>query len=753
MKDIKVSVKLLVGFGVPVLFVLVIGVVSIFSLNSLNKDYKETLDIHGVSLAEGGYILMAVHSLRADTRACIVFTGNKDKIRELKSSMELSFNRFERAVAPYSKTIVRAEAREWFDDALEKYEKVFKPSVRKFADEAERGVPAAELVAEMVNVMIPAEDLIANNMRKCVELKHDMVVSAEKRENTRSVNITVVMIVIIFVCVAASVFLGMYISKLISKPLNDTVKMIKEMGKGHLKMRLNLNRDDEIGVMAKTMDKFASDLQNEILTNLKMIAVGDLSSPVTQMDGEDEIGGTLENMVITLKAVVDVIKKISVGDLSAKIESKGDKDEISDALNKTIDTLHRLIVDDGGMVLQAAANRDLSQRLTREYTGDFAKMKDNINKVMQHLDDAMSQVGTAVAQVANVSTEISSGAQSLAEGSSEQASSLEEVSASLEEISSMTKQNADNSNQAKILAAEARVAASDGDATVRRMAAAINQIKLMSDNTVKIIKTIDDIAFQTNLLALNAAVEAARAGEAGKGFAVVAEEVRNLAILSAEAANNTAKMIDESVKNADGGVKITEEVAKSLGLIVDRTTKVNDLIGEIAAASSEQSQGIEQVNIAVAQMSQVTQRNAAGSEESAGSALELSDQAANLASMVRTFKLSKGVGSNSGHHSASGSDSVSAPYQGPEVRRGGSLPSLAAAKPAAALPNRRGGGSSASASPAPAAELSGPAGADAEHHSGGRRGLPSLPPPGVKSARAIKPEEIIPLDDDDLGVF
>jgi methyl-accepting chemotaxis protein len=231
----------------------------------------------------------------------------------------------------------------------------------------------------------------------------------------------------------------------------------------------------------------------------------------------------------------------------------------------------------------------------------------------------------------------------LAEGSNEQASSLEEVSASLEEMSSMTKQNADTSNQAAVLASEARAAAGDGDASVRRMADAINKIKQSSDNTAKIVRSINDIAFQTNLLALNAAVEAARAGQAGKGFAVVAEEVRNLAMRSADAAKDTADMIDDSARNAGDGVKITEEVAGSLSQIVNRTVKVGDLIAEIAAASKEQAQGIEQVNAAVAQMNDVTQRNASNAEASAGSAEELSGQAAELAVLVGGFKLSAGA--------------------------------------------------------------------------------------------------------------
>ncbi len=237
-------------------------------------------------------------------------------------------------------------------------------------------------------------------------------------------------------------------------------------------------------------------------------------------------------------------------------------------------------------------------------------------------------------QVASASSQVSSASQSLAEGATEQAAGLEETSSSLEEMSSMTKQNADNAQQANMLAAEARKAADNGTHSMTRMSAAINDIQKSSDETAKIIKVIDEIAFQTNLLALNAAVEAARAGEAGKGFAVVAEEVRNLAMRSAEAAKNTANMIEESVKNSKNGVDIATEVGKVLEEIVQRIGKTTDLVGEIAAASAEQAQGIDQVNTAMAQMDKVTQQNAANAEECASASEELSAQADSMNEVV-----------------------------------------------------------------------------------------------------------------------
>jgi methyl-accepting chemotaxis protein len=250
-----------------------------------------------------------------------------------------------------------------------------------------------------------------------------------------------------------------------------------------------------------------------------------------------------------------------------------------------------------------------------------------ITRVITGLTDGSQQVSAASAQVSGAS-------QSLAEGSSEQASSLEETSSSLEEMSSMTKQNAANAKQANSLADEALTASSRGDEAVKRMADAIGRIKQSSDETARIIKVIDEIAFQTNLLALNAAVEAARAGEAGKGFAVVAEEVRNLAQRSAEAAKNTAQLIDGAQKNADDGVKVTEDVTEALKEIGGGIKKVTDLLAEVSAASDEQSRGIEQINTAVGQMDQVTQQVAANAEESAAASEELSSQAEQLNEMV-----------------------------------------------------------------------------------------------------------------------
>jgi len=254
-----------------------------------------------------------------------------------------------------------------------------------------------------------------------------------------------------------------------------------------------------------------------------------------------------------------------------------------------------------------------------------------INRTLIGITDSL---GSGSEEVTAASHQLSASSQQLAEGSSEQAASIEETSSTLEEFSSMVKQNSENAGQAAILSNGARASAEKGNDQMEEMLRSMNELKKSSDEIAKIIKVIDEIAFQTNILALNAAVEAARAGEAGMGFAVVAEEVRNLAQRSAQAAKDTAEIIDRNIELSHRGVDLSEKVGDALKEITDQSKKVSELVDEISAAGQEQTQGAEQINKAVGQMEQVTQENSATAEESASASEELEAQAENFREIV-----------------------------------------------------------------------------------------------------------------------
>jgi methyl-accepting chemotaxis protein/methyl-accepting chemotaxis protein-1 (serine sensor receptor) len=259
---------------------------------------------------------------------------------------------------------------------------------------------------------------------------------------------------------------------------------------------------------------------------------------------------------------------------------------------------------------------------------DISKM---LRQLAKELSDGSEQVATAASQMLSAS-------QSLAQGASEQAASLEETSSSTEEINSMTHRNADNSENSAKLMAHMAGQVSDGNRKLDEMVSSMREIHHSSDKISKIIKTIDEIAFQTNLLALNAAVEAARAGEAGMGFAVVADEVRALAQRSAQAAKDTASLIEESIaKSAEGGQRL-DQVAKAIAAITADAEQIKTLVDEVHVGSREQTRGLDQVSKALSQIEQVTQRTAASAEQSAAAGQQVKAQAEILRGLVHRLR-------------------------------------------------------------------------------------------------------------------
>ncbi len=388
---------------------------------------------------------------------------------------------------------------------------------------------------------------------------------------------------------------------------------------------------------------------SETVDTMTKIARGEIPERVsTEYQGDFKILEESINQCITaINHLIQDSNALIEGALEGRLELRvddsrhqGDYRKIVSGFNETLDALTfpmNEILD----ALEKIAQGDLTIRITGEHKGDLGRMKNALNKTLDILNEILINIANSVEQIRNGAHQVADSSQAVSQGATEQASSLEETTVSIEEVATQAKQNSEHAQKANQISNEANAAAEVGNQQMEKMLNAMQEINNSSNQIAKIIKVIDEIAFQTNLLSLNAAVEAARAGAHGKGFAVVAEEVRNLAQRSAKAAKETEKLIEGSIEKIHVGADIADQTAHSLRSIITNITKVNDLMDEIASASSEQVEGIEQISVALKQVDEVTQANAASAEQSASAAEELSGQAMNLQKLVGKFRLTK----------------------------------------------------------------------------------------------------------------
>ena len=355
----------------------------------------------------------------------------------------------------------------------------------------------------------------------------------------------------------------------------------------------------------------------------------------------EEVNATLDSVIGPLSIAAQYMDDISKGNIPAKITDQyhGDFNQIKDNLNTCIDAVNRL-VSDANMLADAARDGRISTRAdVSKHQGNFRQVVEGVNQTLDMIVEPIAAVKLAVETITTAAGEISTGNSDLSARTEQQASSLEETAASMEELAGTVKQNAENAKQANQLALTASGVAIKGGQVVAEVVNTMTGINDSARKIEDIISVIDGIAFQTNILALNAAVEAARAGEQGRGFAVVAGEVRNLAQRSASAAKEIKELITDSVNKTAEGTKLVENAGNTMDEVVTSVQRVADIISEIAAASAEQTTGIDQVNQAVTSMDEVTQQNAALVEEAAAAAESLLEQANQLSDVVSVFKV------------------------------------------------------------------------------------------------------------------
>ncbi len=502
-----------------------------------------------------------------------------------------------------------------------------------------------------------------------------------------------VMIVVVVVAIAAIAF-GLLTLRSILNPLHATVVLLADVAKGRFDRTLP-PRTDELGRLIGSVNTVASTLvgftaaqeemarqhqagaisfridesrfegayaemaksTNELVgsqidLNMRIVGVvgryanGDFSETIEPLPGEKAVvNQAIDEVKSRLSAIRDQILALSGAASRGDFSMRGDEQQFEHAFREMVVGLNSLMhaanrgIEAVSNTLAALAKGDLTCAMQGDFEGRFAQMQVAANATVDNLSGIVTGIKTAVESITQAAQEIASGNQDLSQRTEEQAASLEETASSMEELTATVRQNAENAKQANQLAAGARDVATSGGSVVAQVVTTMAAISASSRKMDEIIGVIDGIAFQTNILALNAAVEAARAGEQGRGFAVVASEVRALAQRSAAAAREIKSLIQDSAQNVETGTGLVGKAGSTMDDIVTQVRRVTDIMGEISAASAEQSSGIEQVNTTVTQMDQTTQQNAAMVEEATAAARSLEEQARGLMQAVSTFRL------------------------------------------------------------------------------------------------------------------
>lgn len=633
--------KILAGFGLLTFMLVVVGCVGYWSVSRTTNDtdvmYKNQLK--GVAYLANSE--RALWKLRYGFPQFMVLTKPEDRAK-IKDEEPKLYKEIEDNMKEFASLNLTAEEQE----ALKEWNDIFPKYMGarpKWFELYEQG-KTEEAATWRAATTTPFGAGSVKSLSKLIELKNKVgadVYAKNAADGSKAKAFILIMSLLALIIAAIASYLSI---RSVIKPMREMAEVGRRFAIGDINQQIDYKSEDEMGALADSFRETFSYIK-EFAETVSALGKGDLTHEVKIRSEEDLLSKNLNEATLALKGLISetncLIKAAEGGQLSTRADAakfQGVYSELIGGINKVMDVVVNPL-SEANACLERLASNDLTGQMTGNYKGDFNKMKQALNTALHNIDESLQHILTGAEQVSSAANQIRAGSTSLAQGASEQASTLEDVSSSVQEISSMSKQNSSNAKEAKSLSDNAHKTCELGVSSMNRLSDAINKIKKSSDDTAKIVKTIEEIAFQTNLLALNAAVEAARAGDAGKGFAVVAEEVRNLAMRSADAAKQTASLIEESVKNTEAGVAHNREVLTNLAEINKQVEKVSIVIAEITAASEQQTSGIEQITQAVEQMNSMTQTTAANSEESASAAEELSGQSNEMVDLISQFNL------------------------------------------------------------------------------------------------------------------
>ncbi|GAB7027655.1 HAMP domain-containing methyl-accepting chemotaxis protein [Geotalea toluenoxydans] len=667
--DLKIGMRLGLGFGLVLVMLLLVGLVGYWGVNAVSGTTVAMLDGDAVIAQHSARARANILGLRRYEKDTFINIASMDKVDEYFKKWNGEREKVEERIAALEKVAVTTQDKEQVKIIKDKlagyaagYNKVYSLIKEgKILTTADANKAIGDVKDESHKMEATAVEF-AQEANKRMEGAKKLVMA--KQDKT-----VVMMLIVSLIAIAVGFLISILITRSIKKPISEAVDVANKLADGDLSVDIVVMSGDETGQLLSAMKNMINSLRESALA-AERVAAGDMSVEIKIRSDKDLLGQNLTAMVAAIKGIlketVTLITAIQEGKLDRRGDTSGYQGGWADLLtgiNRLVDafvTPFKMTAD----CVNRISKGDVPPQITDAYQGDFNEIKNNINQLIEamnnvtllaqeiaggnllvkveersandrlmqalalmvkKLTEIVTEVKSAADNVASGSQQMSSGSEEMSQGASEQAAAAEEASSSMEEMSSNIRQNADNALQTEKIAVKSAGDAREGGKAVEET------VRAMKDIAGK-ISIIEEIARQTNLLALNAAIEAARAGEHGKGFAVVASEVRKLAERSQKAA---AEISDLSASSVEVAVKAGDLLTK----MVPDIQRTAELVQEISAASREQDTGAEQINKAIQQLDQVIQQNAGASEEMASTAEELASQAEQLQCSISFFRI------------------------------------------------------------------------------------------------------------------
>jgi len=691
-KNLKLTTKMMLAFGVVLALMLVQGVAAFVGLNSLNGATTQVTGNVLPSVKAAGDLRSLIGEYRTTSYRQHVRASDAVKADAKTRSGQLE-TQIDQAVKAYAALVTSQDEKKAYDTFVKEWAAA-KQSYAEVQEMLDLGLPD-DAVDTFIGTTRDQHTKAADALTALIAIVDREAQTASASADSTFTASSTLMIAMLLAGIVGGLALAWFFARAIAKAVGEAVRVANDVSAGKLDGRIDTSRTDEVGQLLAAMQRMQGQVQSVIEAQSEMAArhdegqisfrmddsafpgeygrmvrdtnalvashvavkmrlveimqryaVGDLSMDMDRLPGEKAVlTQAMDTTKASLSAINAEIKRLASSAALGDFTLRGDVDQYQFDFRDMISDLNQLMeTTDGNLaqvsaLLQAIARGDLTARMEGDFHGVFATMRDDANATVAQLTDIVGRIQDASTSINTAAGEIASGNSDLSRRTEQQAANLEETAASMEELTSTVRQNAESARQANQLAIGAAGVASQGGEVVSKVVTTMRDIEHSSKKIADIISVIDGIAFQTNILALNAAVEAARAGEQGRGFAVVASEVRTLAQRSANAAKEIKGLIETSVDKVADGSALVNQAGATMGEIVSSVQRVTDIMAEISAASQEQSAGIEQVNQTITQMDETTQQNAALVEEASAAARSMEEQAQVLAESVSVFKL------------------------------------------------------------------------------------------------------------------